>query len=160
MLERFPNGLNRQGIPKSGDACFGWDGLRIVAAAMAISEDLRKRVVDLVAVEKLSRRAAAARMRVSIASAVRWVQEYNSSGLIGPKAMGGDQRSGAIEQNADYILRLVKRCPDMTLLELRERLINNGTGTFSTSALSRFFARHDLTVKKRLRTPRNKIAQT
>jgi hypothetical protein len=37
--------------------------------------------------------------------------------------MGGDQRSGAIEQNADYILRLVKRCPDMTLLELRERLI-------------------------------------
>ena len=134
--------------------------MRILAAAMAISEDLRKRVVDLVEVEGLSRRAAAARMCVSIASAVRWVQEYNSSGSIGPKAMGGDQRSGVIEQNADYIHGLVKRCPDMTLRELRERLISNGTGTFSKSALSRFFARHDLTVKKRLRTPRNKIART
>jgi len=126
---------------------------------MAISEDLRKRVVDLVDVEGLSRRAAAARMCISIASAVRWVQEYHTSGSIGPKAMGGDQRSRAIEQNADYILGLVKRCPDMTLLELRERLITNGTGTFSKSALSRFFARHDLTVKKRRRTRRSKIVQ-
>jgi putative transposase len=55
---------------------------------MAISEDLRKRVVDLVEVEGLSRRAAAARMRVSIASAVRWVQEYNSSGSIWAKGDG------------------------------------------------------------------------
>ena len=133
--------------------------MRILAAAMAISEDLRKRVVDLVDVEGLSRRAAAARMCISIASAVRWVQEYHTSGSIGPKAMGGDQRSRAIEQNADYILGLVKRCPDMTLLELRERLITNGTGTFSKSALSRFFARHDLAVKKRRRTRRSKIVQ-
>ena len=40
---------------------------------MALSEDLRTRVVEAVVVGGLSRNAAARRFGVSIASAIRWV---------------------------------------------------------------------------------------
>ena len=41
---------------------------------MALSDDLRKRVVEAVVEGGLSRNAAAKRFEVSIASAVRWVK--------------------------------------------------------------------------------------
>jgi transposase len=126
---------------------------------MAISEDLRSRVVRLVKEEGLSRRAAADRMRVSAASAVRWTKEYETSGCLRAKRSGGDHRSGRIEEHASYILGVVKRQPDMTAKELRERLINNGTGTFSTSVIWRFLARKGLTYKKRQGTPTSSAAR-
>ena len=126
---------------------------------MAISEDLRSRVVQLVKEEGLSRRAAALRMRVSSASAVRWTKEYEASGTLRAKLSGGDRRSGRIEEHADYILGVVKRQPDVTAKELRERLINNGTGAFSVSVLWRFLDRKGLTYKKRQRTPTSNAAR-
>ena len=126
---------------------------------MAISEDLRSRVVRLVKEEGLSRRAASVRMRVSAASAVRWTKEYEASGSFCAKPSGGDRRSHRIEEHADYILGVVKRRPDITAKELRERLINNGTGTFSTSVLWRFLDRKGLTYKKRQGTPTSSTAQ-
>jgi transposase len=126
---------------------------------MAISEDLRSRVVRLVKEEGLSRRAAADRMRVSAASAVRWTKEYETSGSLRAKRLGGDRRSRRIEEHAGYILGVVKRQPDMTAKELRERLIHNGTGTFSTSVIWRFLARKGLTYKKRLDTRTNSAAR-
>jgi transposase len=109
--------------------------------------------------EGLSRRAAADRMRVSVASAVRWTKEYEASGSLRAKPSGGDYRSRRIEEHADYILGVVKRQPDMTAKELRERLINNGTGTFSTSVIWRFLDRKGLTYKKRLDTRTNSAAR-
>ena len=41
---------------------------------MALSDDLRKRLVEAVVVDGLSRNAAAKLFKVSIASAVRWVK--------------------------------------------------------------------------------------
>jgi len=46
------------------------------AAGMALSDDLRERVVEAVVVGGLSRNAAAKRFGVSIASAVRWLQRF------------------------------------------------------------------------------------
>ena len=61
-----------------------------------LSEDLRLRVIR--AVESgLSRHAAARRFGVSVASAVRWMDEYLRSGRTAPKPRGGDRRSGRIE---------------------------------------------------------------
>ena len=76
------------------------------------------------------------------------------------KLSGGDRRSGRIEEHADYILGVVKRQPDVTAKELRERLINNGTGAFSVSVLWRFLDRKGLTYKKRHFGPANKAART
>jgi transposase len=98
-------------------------------------------------------------MRVSAASAVRWTKEYEASGSLRAKPSGGDYRSRRIEEHAGYILGVVRRQPDITAKELRERLINNGTGTFSTSVIWRFLDRKGLTYKKRPGTRTNSAAR-
>ena len=125
---------------------------------MALSDDLRERVVG--AVEGgMSRNAAAKRFGVSIASAVRWVARFKAKGAISPAPTGGDRRSGRIEAHRDYLLGLIRRRPDMTLLEIQERLIANCGERFSSSVLWRFFDRHEFTFKKSPRTPRSSDAR-
>ena len=127
---------------------------------MALSDDLRERVVEAVVLGGLSRNAAAKRFGVSIASAVRWVTRYNTTGQISPSPLGGDRRSGRIEAQRDYLLGLIRRTPDLTLLEIQERLVQNCGERFSVSVLWRFFDRHGVTFKKRPRTPRSSGART
>jgi len=64
------------------------------AAGMALSDDLRKRVVDAVVVGGLSRNAAAKRFGVSIASAIRWVWRFHATGEISPAPTGGERALG------------------------------------------------------------------
>jgi transposase len=127
---------------------------------MALSDDLRKRVVEAVVGGGLSRNAAARRFGVSIASAVRWVTRYKTTGNVSPSPSGGDRRSGRVEAQRDYLLGLIRRTPDITLLEIQERLIHNCGERFSVSVLWRFFDRHGVTFKKRPRTPRSSGART
>ena len=127
---------------------------------MALSDDLRTRVVEAVVVEGLSRNAAAKLFKVSIASAVRWVKQFETTGDISPKPSGGDRRSGRIEAHHDYLMGLIGRTPDITLLEIQERLIRNCGERFSSSVLWRFFDRHGVTFKKRARTPPSSSART
>jgi transposase len=116
---------------------------------MALSNDLRKRLVEAVVEGGLSRNAAAKRFKVSIASAVRWVKRYETTGKISPAPSGGDRRSGRVEAQRDYLLGLIRRTPDITLLEIQDRLIGNCGERFSVSVLWRFFDRHRITFKKR-----------
>src|SRR5271169_5174409 len=127
---------------------------------MALSDDLRKRVVEAVVEAGLSRNAAAKRFGVSIASAVRWVARFKAKGEISPAPTGGDRRSGRIEAHRDYLLGLIRRQPDITLLEIQERLIANCGERFSLSVIWRFFDRHEITFKKKPRMPRNSSAPT
>ena len=115
---------------------------------MALSDDLRKRVVDAVVEGGMSRNAAAKRFGVSIASAIRWVWRFHATGDVSPAPTGGDQRSDRIEAHRDYLLGLIRRQPDITLLEIQERLIANCGERFSVSVLWRFFDRHGMTFKK------------
>ena len=115
---------------------------------MAVSDDLRERVVEAVVLGGLSRNQAAARFKVSVASAVRWVKRFKTTGEISPAPSGGDRRSGRIEAHHDYLLGLVRRSPDKTLLEIQERLIANCGERFAVSVLWRFFDRHAITFKK------------
>ena len=55
---------------------------------MAVSDDLRERVVEAVVLGGLSRNQAAARFKVSVASAVRWVKRFNTTGEISPTPSG------------------------------------------------------------------------
>jgi hypothetical protein len=55
---------------------------------------------------------------------------------------------------------LIGRAPDITLLEIQERLIKNCSENFSSSVLWRFFDRHDVTFKKRARMPLSSYART
>ena len=83
---------------------------------MAVSDDLRERVVEAVVLGGLSRNQAAGRFQVSVASAVRWVKRFRTTGEISPAPSGGDRHSGRIEAHHDYLLGLVRRSPDLTLL--------------------------------------------
>ena len=145
-LERSPSELNRGGIPGSALIC-----LRIVAAEGGGGDGAFRRSSRTRCGggggRGMSRNAAAKRFGVSIASAVRWVARFKTKGEISPAATGGDRRSGRIEAHRDYLLGLVRRRPDMTLLEIQERLIGNCGERFSSSVLWRFFDRHELTFK-------------
>jgi transposase len=119
--------------------------------AASLSVDLRKRVVA--AVEGgMSRRKAAAHFRVAVSSAIRWVTQARETGEVAPRRQGGDRRSQAIEAQAERILALIEAKPDSTLEELKAALVADGH-LFSISALSRFFQRRKITLKKRPRTP-------
>src|SRR5450755_2508832 len=116
---------------------------------MGLSVDLRQRVVEAVLEGGLSRNAAAKRFSVSIASAVRWVKRFETTGRISPAPSGGDRRSRRIEAQRDYLLGLIRRTPDITLLEIQQRLIANCGEHFAVSVLWRFFDRHGITLKKK-----------
>jgi hypothetical protein len=49
---------------------------------------------------------------------------------------GGDRRSGRLEAQRDYLLGLIRRTPDIKLLEIQERLIQNCAFRFPCSGAS------------------------
>jgi len=125
--------------------------------AQYLSGDLRVRVIRAVEAG-MSRNAAARRFGVSIASAVRWMDAYLRTGRTSPKPRGGDRRSGRIEAQAELLLAAVRETPDITLAELRERLIAERGETFALSTIHDFYRRHGITFKKRRRTPASRRA--
>ncbi len=108
----------------------------------------------------MSRNAAARRFGVSIASAVRWMDEYVRSGRSAAKPRGGDRRSGRIEAQSDLLMCAIEATPDITLAELRARLIAERGETFAISTIHDFYRRHGITFKKRPRTPASRPAPT
>jgi transposase len=125
-----------------------------------LSVDLRKRVVWAVGEEGMSCRAAARRFGVSFASAIRWVAALHERGSCAPLPMGGDTRSRRVEAHADYLLRLHRREPDLTLNEICDRLERARGERVSSSMIWRFFDRHDITFKKSRRMRASRIGPT
>jgi transposase len=125
--------------------------------ARALSLDLRERVVEAIG-KGMSCRQAAARFGVSASSAIRWAAQVRAGVTIAPMKQGGDRRSWRIETDAAFILGEVTQKSDLTLSELqgklRERGMSVGIGT-----LWRFFRRHRITLKKRLRMPPSSCAR-
>ena len=115
--------------------------------ARTLSQDLRDRVVAAID-GGLSCRAAADRFGVSASSAIRWRQLALQHGQALAKARGGDRHSGRIEAHGQFIRELVAKQGDMTLVEIRARLVERGT-LVGIGTLHRFFVRHGITRKKR-----------
>jgi transposase len=122
-----------------GSRLGGW------AMPKAYSGDLRERVIEAVEMGA-SRHEAADRYEVSVSSAVKWLQRWQESKSAAPKPRGGSV--SPLERCAARILAVIAEHPDLTLMEtvaeLRRRRIRT-----SKSALSRFFGRHDITLKKK-----------
>lgn len=123
--------------------------------ARALSMDLRSRVLSAIR-GGMSCRRAAAHFGVSAASAIRWREREREQGHAEPMRQGGDRRSERIEAQAETILGLVKATPDMTLAEMRSALAARGLG-FGIATLWRFFARRQITLKKRPRMRPSRI---
>jgi len=127
--------------------------------AKSLSVDLRRRVVDAVE-QGASCRAAAERFGVGVSSAIRWVQRARTRGDLEPDKRGGNQRSHRIDAHRDLILGWIEEAPDLTLVEIGDRL--NDTVGFRPlpSIVCRFFQRHGVTRKKRRRTLPSRSAPT
>ncbi len=119
-----------------------------------LSNDLRLRVVQSIE-SGLSRRQAAAKFDVSVASAVRWHQRHRSTGSVAPDAIGGDRHSHRAEAHAVKVLGWVDERRDITLVEIADRLAGEGH-VFAPSTVWRLLDRHDYTVKKRPPTPQSR----
>src|SRR5215831_15342622 len=104
--------------------------------------DLRISVIQFVEAGG-SRRDAAEHFEVSASSAIRWLQRFHEDGTFEPMRRGGG--ASPLEKYSQQILAQQR---DLTLNELvsilRKRRI-----PASRSALSRFFARHGVTFKKK-----------
>lgn len=116
-----------------------------------LSNDLRRRVVRAID-GGLSRRAAAVKFDISVASAVRWYQRFKRTGSVDPDAVGGDHHSHRVEAHAARILGWIDEQRDLTLVEIRDRLAEEGD-VFAPSTIWRLLERHNYTVKKRLPMP-------
>ena len=126
--------------------------------AEPLSIHLRERVVA--AIEGgMSRRQAAAHFRVGVSSAIRWMARAQNTGDVRPKPMGGDHRSAPIEAQAQFLLSMREERSDATLREYQAALAERGL-TIGVSSVSRFFARHGITLKKRPRMRPSRIAPT
>ena len=66
----------------------------------------------------------------------------------GPRALGGDRRSGRVEAHRALILGVLSATPDITIEELRHRLAGRGPG-FGYGTIQRFPVRHRMTRKRK-----------
>jgi len=57
-------------------------------------------------------------------------------------------------------MQAIEAVPDITLAELRERLIAERCESFALSTIHDFYRRHGITFKKRRRMPANRRATT
>jgi transposase len=111
----------------------------------AYSGDLRKRVIETVAAGA-SRREAAELFMVAASTPVKWLRRLRDTGNSAAKPRGGS--TSPLEQHAALILGMVKEWPDATLQEFLAALTRLKIRT-SRTALWRFFARHNITRKKK-----------
>jgi transposase len=98
------------------------------------------------------------RFDVSVSSALRWAQRWQSEGHAGPHAMGGDRRSRLSEHRA-RVLQLVAQQPDLTLQEIRSALAAACGITVGLSTVHRFLVAQNLTLKKRAYTRPSRTAR-
>jgi len=91
---------------------------------------------------------------------VRWMQRVRATGSFAAKPSGGDTRSERIERQADFILAAVAAKSDITLAELRAKLMDERGETFGTTTIWRFFQRRKITLKKSPRTRPSKSGRT
>lgn len=112
----------------------------------ARSDDLRERVVEAVT-SGMSRRQAAARFRVSAASAVRWVTLKAETGGIAQRPRGGRPRSPLWPHTA-WLLALNETENDLTLAQIGQRLLDEHGLVTTETSIRRFFKRHRISFKK------------
>jgi transposase len=122
--------------------------------ARAYSQDLRDRVIDA----GVSARQAAERFGVGIATAVVWVRRAREGERTARRQ--GQPRQSKLELHRAFLLGLIEAEPDITLVEMQERLRTEAGIAASVGTIWTFLDRAGLTFKKRPPTPRSRTAQT
>ena len=88
---------------------------------MGYSNDLRVRVIRVVE-GGVAARAAARQFVIGDATAIRWVKRWRETGSFEARSVRGQSRS-PLKKHEDWLLELVRGEPDLTLEEIRRRLL-------------------------------------
>jgi transposase len=114
--------------------------------ARAYSQDLRDRVIDA-ALAGLRARRAAVQFKVGIATAIGWVGRARQSGERAARRQGQPRRS-KLDPHRAFLLGLIEATPDITLVEMQERLARERGITASVGTIWTVLDRCGLTFKK------------
>jgi transposase len=106
------------------------------------SQDLRERVVD--AAEATSRRQAAARFGVGVATAIRWMAALTTTGTVATHPQERARRS-KLDPHEAFLRALIAETDDITLEEMRARLREERALTVGLSTLWAFLDARGLT---------------
>lgn len=109
------------------------------------ADDLRLVVVRLIE-EGHTRPDVAELCGISLSTVGRYVCRYRATGSVSPDKFGG-YKDYALAEYAERIKRWIAKQPDLTLLEIRARLTENGV-TVAASSVFRFLRHLGLTYKK------------
>ena len=90
--------------------------------ARACSQDLRDRVIDAALGGMPARRRVAAQFEIGVATAIVWVRRVRASGERTAHRQGQPRRS-KLDPQRDFLLGLVGQTPDMTIVEMQQRLV-------------------------------------
>ena len=126
--------------------------------ARAYSHDLRVRVLDAVGAG-LSRREAAARYRIGIATVIRWAAQVARTGETKAKRQGRP-RGSKLDAHEGFLLALINEADDITLCEMQDRLRAERGVSVGLGTLWRFFDGRAITWKKSRRTRPSRTAPT
>jgi len=126
--------------------------------ARADSHDLRVRVLEAVATG-MSRRQAAARYRIGVATVIRWAALAAVTGETKAKRQGRP-RGSKLDAHEGFLLALIEETDDITLLEMQDRLRAERGVSVGLGTLWRFFDGRAITWKKRRRTRPSRTAPT
>jgi transposase len=110
------------------------------------SQDLRKRVIDTVERGDGSLRQIAQRFLVSLSFVVRLRRHYRTTGSLKPQPHGGGRLPALSPAQLERLAALIRKKPDATLDELRQRL---GVDC-STMAIVRALKKLKITRKKKI----------
>ena len=121
------------------------------------SLDLRERVVEAAAAT--SRRQAAARFEVGIATAIRWMAALTTTGTVAARPQGRARRS-KLDPHEAFLRGLIDEKDDITLEEMRARLLADHGLTVGLGTLWSFRDARDLTNKKPRPTPPSRSGWT
>ena len=115
--------------------------------AAALPMALRARFQEYVE-EGLSGRAAAARLKLSAATGVRWLRRFRERGDVTPDVQGQPKGCGKLAPHRGFLEELVAQDGDITLPELAGAL-RAATGVDAHSAsIGRFLRKLGYTYKK------------
>jgi transposase len=114
---------------------------------LGYSNDLRVRVIRFI--EKgAAARAAARQFEIGDATAIRWIKRWRETGSVEAKSIQGQSRS-PLKRHQEWLLELVRRQPDLTLEEIRCRLLAERQHKAVIGSVWRFYDRHGISFKKK-----------
>ena len=124
----------------------------------AYSADLRGSVIDVVC-SGTSARGAATRFGVGVATAIVWVRRWRETGERTARRQGNPGGS-KLDAHEGFLLGLIEDRRDITLEEMRARLLEARGVSAGVGTLWWFFDARGITVKRRRATRASRIVRT